>query len=42
LTAEEISQRVDVPLGTVKSRIRLGLTKMRGLVADALPEPEFA
>ncbi|MDQ8045490.1 MAG: sigma-70 family RNA polymerase sigma factor [Solirubrobacteraceae bacterium] len=42
LTAEEISRRVDVPLGTVKSRIRLGLVKMRGLVADTLPEPEFA
>jgi RNA polymerase sigma-70 factor (ECF subfamily) len=42
LTAEEISRRVDVPLGTVKSRIRLGLTKLRDTVADALPEPEFA
>lgn len=42
LTAEEISHRVDVPLGTVKSRIRLGLAKLRGLIADTLPEPEFA
>lgn len=42
LTAEEISRRVDVPLGTVKSRIRLGLTKLRGVIADAIPEPELA
>jgi RNA polymerase sigma-70 factor (ECF subfamily) len=42
LTAEEISRRVDVPLGTVKSRIRLGLTKLRDTVSDVLPEPEFA
>ena len=42
LTAEEISRRVDVPLGTVKSRIRLGLTKLRTTIADALPDPEFA
>jgi RNA polymerase sigma-70 factor (ECF subfamily) len=29
LTAEEISRRRRVPLGTVKSRIRLGLAKLR-------------
>jgi RNA polymerase sigma-70 factor, ECF subfamily len=29
LTAEEISRRSRVPLGTVKSRIRLGLVKLR-------------
>ena len=32
LTADEIARRVDVPLGTAKSRIRLGLEKLR---ADA-------
>jgi RNA polymerase sigma-70 factor (ECF subfamily) len=29
LTADEIAQRVQVPLGTAKSRIRLGLAKLR-------------
>ncbi|MEA2268057.1 MAG: hypothetical protein QOC64_667 [Solirubrobacteraceae bacterium] len=29
LTAEEIADRADVPLGTAKSRVRLGLTKLR-------------
>jgi RNA polymerase sigma-70 factor, ECF subfamily len=29
LTAEEIARRVHVPLGTAKSRIRLGLDKLR-------------
>jgi RNA polymerase sigma-70 factor, ECF subfamily len=29
LTADEIARRSDVPLGTAKSRIRLGLTKLR-------------
>jgi RNA polymerase sigma-70 factor (ECF subfamily) len=36
LTADEIAQRVQVPLGTAKSRIRLGLAKLRiepGLLA---------
>ena len=42
LTAEEISRQVDVPLGTVKSRIRLGLSKLRAGVEGALPEPEYA
>lgn len=39
LTAEEISRQVNVPLGTVKSRIRLGLAKLRTTIADSLPEP---
>uniref|UniRef100_A0A6J6A0Y2 Unannotated protein n=1 Tax=freshwater metagenome TaxID=449393 RepID=A0A6J6A0Y2_9ZZZZ len=29
LTADEVARRVSVPLGTAKSRIRLGLTKLR-------------
>jgi RNA polymerase sigma-70 factor, ECF subfamily len=29
LTADEIARRVDVPLGTAKSRIRLGLARLR-------------
>lgn len=41
LTAEEISQRESVPLGTVKSRIRLGLGKLRSTVAETLPQSEF-
>lgn len=41
LTAEEISRRVDVPLGTVKSRIRLGLAKLRTTMGELLPEPEL-
>jgi RNA polymerase sigma-70 factor (ECF subfamily) len=36
LTAEEIASRDGVPLGTVKSRVRLGLHKLR----DALPAGE--
>ena len=35
LTAEEIAARDGIPLGTVKSRVRLGLHKLR----DALPAP---
>lgn len=35
LTADQIARRAGVPLGTAKSRIRLGLTKMRDvLLAD--------
>ncbi len=29
LTADQIARRVDIPLGTAKSRIRLGLERMR-------------
>jgi RNA polymerase sigma-70 factor (ECF subfamily) len=36
LTAEEIARRADVPLGTAKSRIRLGLGKLRDECGDAL------
>ena len=36
LTADEIARRSDVPLGTAKSRIRLGLGRLRDECADAL------
>ena len=36
LTADEISKRVQVPLGTAKSRIRLGLAKLRADTGPAL------
>ncbi len=36
LTAGEIARRSNVPLGTAKSRIRLGLTKLREEHGDAL------
>jgi RNA polymerase sigma-70 factor (ECF subfamily) len=35
LTAEEIARRCGVPLGTAKSRIRLGLAKMRSELVPA-------
>ena len=36
LTADQIAQRSEVPLGTAKSRIRLGLAKLREECSDAL------
>ena len=36
LTADEVARRVQVPLGTAKSRIRLGLAKLRDECSDAL------
>ena len=36
LTADEVARRVEVPLGTAKSRIRLGLDKLRADCAGAL------
>jgi RNA polymerase sigma-70 factor (ECF subfamily) len=36
LTADEIARRSAVPLGTAKSRIRLGLSKLRDECGDAL------
>ena len=36
LTADEIARRVAVPLGTAKSRIRLGLNRLRAECSDAL------
>ena len=38
LTAHEIAQRVGVPVGTAKSRIRLGMAKLRSETAEALGE----
>ncbi len=35
LTQEEIAQRTDAPLGTVKGRMRLGLLSLRRLLGDA-------
>ncbi len=37
LTQQEISTRLEVPLGTVKGRMRLGLQKLRGLLDDLRP-----
>lgn len=43
LTADQIAQRSNVPLGTAKSRIRLGLAKLRSEMATAFePVPEAA
>jgi RNA polymerase sigma-70 factor, ECF subfamily len=36
LTADQIATRCDVPVGTVKSRIRLGIIKLRDLTAGEL------
>jgi RNA polymerase sigma-70 factor, ECF subfamily len=38
MTADQIAQRSGVPLGTAKSRIRLGLAKLRTEVADVFGE----
>src|SRR3712207_1265886 len=45
LTADQIARRADVPLGTARSRIRLGLTKLREdlrVALDAEPLPAAA
>ena len=36
LTADQIARRAGVPLGTEKSRIRLGLAKLRSEIEDAV------
>src|SRR4051812_30532396 len=41
LTADEIARKADVPLGTAKSRIRLGLEKLR-TECDAALRPDLA
>jgi RNA polymerase sigma-70 factor (ECF subfamily) len=35
LTQSQIAQQLDLPLGTVKTRIRLGMQKLRALLIDA-------
>lgn len=42
LTAEQIARRVDIPLGTAKSRIRLGLARLRAECEAALDDAPFA
>jgi RNA polymerase sigma-70 factor (ECF subfamily) len=37
LTCREIAERIDIPLGTVKSRMRHGLDKLAALVTRRLP-----
>ena len=39
LTTDEIARRIGVPLGTAKSRIRLGMAKLRTELAGAVAEP---
>ncbi|HVP01220.1 MAG TPA: sigma-70 family RNA polymerase sigma factor [Solirubrobacteraceae bacterium] len=41
MTTEELARRAGVPLGTAKSRVRLGLAKLRGEL-DAPPHAEAA
>ncbi|MDQ3739850.1 MAG: sigma-70 family RNA polymerase sigma factor [Actinomycetota bacterium] len=38
LTADEVARRVGVPLGTAKSRIRLGMVKLRAEIGDAVAD----
>jgi RNA polymerase sigma-70 factor (ECF subfamily) len=40
LTQQEIAQRTDAPLGTVKSRVRLGLLQLRRVLGDEVSELE--
>lgn len=42
LTADQIARRADVPLGTAKSRIRLGLAKLRQECGEALEAAPLA
>ena len=39
LTHQEIAERTATPLGTVKSRMRLGLRKLRTLLTEAMADP---
>jgi RNA polymerase sigma-70 factor (ECF subfamily) len=38
LSADEVARRVQVPFGTARSRVRLGLTKLRDSCAPALAD----
>ena len=40
LTHVEISDKLGVPLGTIKTRIRLGLMKIKDKLQDSMGEPE--
>src|SRR3954451_23481609 len=42
MTAEQIALREHIPLGTAKSRIRLGLAKLRGEIAATAAAPAAA
>jgi RNA polymerase sigma-70 factor (ECF subfamily) len=37
LTHQEIAERTGTPLGTIKSRMRLGLRRMRTLIEESIP-----
>ena len=42
MTADQIARRADVPLGTAKSRIRLGLAKLREDLREVVDAEPFA
>ena len=42
LTADQIAERANVPLGTAKSRIRLGLARLRQQFGPLTPLPDAA